>query len=150
MASGVPIPECNGPSRTAALHPRPRVEHEEACADELLDGRGRGRTNPIEIRQHPGAEMEGAVGRGVERLASCRLGERRADTVPGVGGDVLQIVAELQRDAPGKSKLARNWRERARGEPGVREHRCPALLEVPHAARRPQAALPPGERRTAG
>ena len=73
--------------------------------------------------------MEAAVGRGVQRLTSRRLGERRADAVPGVGGDVLQIVAELQRDAPGESKLGRAWRERARGEPGVRKHRCPALLE---------------------
>jgi len=48
---------------------------------------------------------------------------------PGVGGDVLQIVAELQRDAPGESKLDLDWRERARGEPGVRNHRCAALLE---------------------
>src|ERR1035438_2053411 len=119
MMLGTPLALAHGPSE----------EHEEARADKLLDRRRRGRTDPVEIRQHTGAEVEAAVGRGVQRLTSRRLGERRADAVPGVGGDVLQIVAELQRDAPGESKLGRAWRERARGEPGVRKHRCPALLE---------------------
>ena len=61
--------------------------------------------------------------------AARRLGEQGADAVPGVGGDVLQVVAELQGDAPGKSKLSSGRREFAGGQAGVGEDGRSALLE---------------------
>ena len=75
-----------------------------------------------------GAEVEGAVGRGVQRLASRRLGERRTDAVPRAAGDVLQIVAELRRRPRRKQtrpRLARGCPWRARRP----QHRRPAFLE---------------------